>query len=108
MAYLTCIGVHGATAPNANGFGSRGYWVFRQGRVVVVRYGPVRVRRSRHVAVEWAAAWRERRHLCGSEEAARARLAAILAEKTAPGHGYTRLPRGMRIARPQVARAAAS
>jgi len=99
MPYLTCIGAHGATESNSNGVGSRGYWVFRRGRVVVARFGPVRVVRARIWHIEWAAAWTEKRYRLGSERSARAFLTGLLKEKTDPSHGYTRMRTGVSIRR---------
>ena len=97
MAYLTCIGGNGAVALNKYGAGARGYWLFRRENVVVVRYGAIAVERGTGVQFVWlwlreAPPKRER-----SVEAAKARLRALIAQKTSPAHGYTRLPAGTKI-----------
>src|SRR5690242_12036516 len=96
MPYLTCIVGHGAVGKNIGGAGSRGYWIFRRGKVVVVRYGTVEVRRTNTVRITWVRS----RELCKTERsvmAAKARLRQIIAEKTSPGHGYTRLAADVKI-----------
>lgn len=97
MPYLTCIGGHGAVGKNRGGAGSRGYWIFRRGRTVIVRYGAVQVHRSTRVWIEWKGQPREVRHPVGSVAAARERIRKIVDEKTRPGHGYTRLAAGVKI-----------
>lgn len=96
MPYLTCIGGHGAVSTNQGGAGSRGYWIFRRGGVVVIRYGPVIVRRSKRVRIVWVH-WREVLKPTGSIERAKELLKQTIAAKTTPGHGYTRLAMGVRI-----------
>ena len=97
MPYLTCIGGHGAVGKNRGGTGSRGYWVFRRGSTVIVRYGAVRVQRSRRVWIEWMGKPREVRHPVRSLAAARALIRQIVADKTRIGHGYTQLAKGVKI-----------
>jgi hypothetical protein len=53
MAYLTCIGAHGDNRFTVGGIGSRGYWVFRRGTMVVTRWGAVTVVRGRTVEIRW-------------------------------------------------------
>lgn len=96
MPYLTCIGGHGAVSLNEAGAGARGYWIFRRGTVVVIRYGPVQTKRSRSVWIEWLR-WREVRKRRSSVAAARKLIKQIISEKTSQGHGYTRLAAGVRI-----------
>jgi hypothetical protein len=102
MPYLTCIGTHGATRLNSNGLGSRGYWVFRKGSEVIVRFGPVQVVGTRPYQVKWIGSYNEKRHPCRTPQQARKRLAKILLEKTHPKHGYTRLEPGTRIRSPRA------
>jgi hypothetical protein len=96
MPYLTCIGGQGVAGANDGGTGARGYWIFRRGAVLVIRYGPVQTRRARNVWIEWLH-WREVRKPCRSAEAARKLLQETIHEKTRPGHGYARLATGVRI-----------
>jgi len=97
MPYLTCIGGHGVAGKTQSGTGSRGYWVFRRARTVIVRFGAVRVHRSRSVRIEWVGEPREVRYAVSSVIAARDLIRQILAEKTRPAHGYTRLKVGRKI-----------
>jgi len=96
MAHLTCIGGHGVVGANDGGTGARGYWIFRRGALVIIRYGLVRTCRGRNVWIEWLH-WREVRKPCRSAEAARQLIRELIREKTRPGHGYTRLGPGVRI-----------
>ena len=97
MPYLTCIGGHGAAGRNRGGAGSRGYWIFRRGLSVIVRYGPVGVGRSQRVWIEWMGKPREVRHPRRSVTAARALIPQIVDRKSRPGHGYRRLAPGVKI-----------
>ena len=97
MPYLTCIGGHGVAGNNKGGAGSRGYWVFRRGRTVVVRYGAVTVLRSKRVWIEWMGLPREVRHRAGSVAGARQMIRQIVDEKTGREHGYTGLATGVKI-----------
>jgi hypothetical protein len=97
MAYLTCIGGQGVAGKNSGGAGSRGYWIFRRGQVVVIRYGPVQVRRTKTVRIAWLRRWQEVAKKERSVTAARARINQIVVDKTSSGHGYTRLAPGVKI-----------
>jgi hypothetical protein len=96
MAYLICVGARG-TARYVGSLASRGYWVFRRGSQVVVRYGAIRVVRHRYNEFRWAHRWRERVYKYRGVDAAKAALNRIIAEKTGNVHGYDPLPRGHRI-----------
>ena len=93
MPYLTCIGGHGVVANNNGGTGARGYWIFRRGTNVIIRYGPVQVCRARTVWIEWLH-FKELNERCGSTKKAGERLRQIIHEKTRPEHGYRRLEPG--------------
>src|SRR4051794_38851888 len=96
MAYLTCIGGDGGVGGKKNGAGCRGGWVFCCGRVVIVRYGAVTVHRGTAVRFSWV--WmHQKRHAERSVEAATAKTRALVAQKTSPAHGYTRLAPGVKI-----------
>jgi hypothetical protein len=97
MPYLTCIGGHGAVGKNKGGAGSRGYWIFRRGRTVIVRYGAVQVERSTHVSIEWMREPREIRYPERSVAAARELIRKIVTEKTRLEHGYRQLGVGVKI-----------
>jgi len=97
MPYLTCIGGHGVAGNNAGGAGSRGYWIFRRRNIVVIRFGPVHIRRTSSVKIEWLR-WTEVRKVTRSVEDARELIRIIVEEKTSQKHGYTRLAAGVRIA----------
>jgi hypothetical protein len=96
MPYLTCIGGQGAVGKNVGGAGSRGYWIFRRSKTVIIRFGPVHVRRSSIVKIEWLR-WTEVRKLTRSVEDAQKLLNKIVARKTKAEHGYTRLASGVKI-----------
>src|SRR5438046_1425115 len=98
MAYLTCIGGHGVAGRNLCGTGARGYWIFRRDKHVIVRFGAVTIRRRHSVRIEWVR-WTEKRYRLQSRSRAADFLSTIVAEKTAPGHGYTKLKSGVRIHR---------
>jgi hypothetical protein len=96
MPYFTCIGGHGAVSKNLGRVGSRGYWILRRGRVVFIRFGPVTIERSGMVRVRWLN-WQEVRKKMHTVEAAKDLLAKTVRTKCTRGHGYTRLPVGVKI-----------
>jgi hypothetical protein len=97
MPYLTCIGGHGVLRRNVNEIGSRGYWVFRRGSVVVIRYGPVvQVREGKRTFFRWVRCTEEKKR-CGTSDKAKKLLINIVSEKTATSHGYTPLGPGVKI-----------
>lgn len=98
MPYLTCIGPQGGNKYNVSGYGSRGYWVFRRGRTVFMRWGAVKTVRGKAYRVEWAHGWvweRQERFRtpadAGAAAAERVRLLRL------PSSGYALLHSGQRI-----------
>src|SRR6185503_6001348 len=90
MVYFVRIG---AIPTNWSGVGSRGYQIFRRGKVVTVRWGPVEVRPGRHFF------WRgrtEKRFRCRSVQTARAWYGEEI-ERRVKRQRYSRLPVGHRI-----------
>lgn len=90
MPYFVRIG---AIKSNVSGIGSRGYHLFRRGRTVVIRWGPVVVVRGRIRKFRWVSQ-QERRYTLRTPEAARADCARRIAERAAT---YSRLPCGVSI-----------
>jgi hypothetical protein len=88
MPYFVRIG---AIDGNKSGVGSRGYHLFRQGRIIIARWGAVQVLRGR--SFRWIYR-QERRYPMSSETAARAEYRKLLAIRAAT---YSRLPAGSSI-----------
>ena len=95
MPYFVCVGSQGVAGQNAGGAGSRGYWIFRRGTEVTIRYGPVtRLIRGRLVRFGWV--WRrEIEKKLASAREADAFLRRKVAEKLM--RGYTALRSGVKI-----------
>lgn len=95
MPYLTYVG------PDLyrNGLAARGYWVFRRGKNVVVRFGAISYERGRGYRIKWSYGWNERIIRCASETKASQRLKALLIEKSHQKHGYRVLPSTKKIER---------
>jgi hypothetical protein len=90
MAYFVRIG---AIPTNWSGVGSRGYHIFRRGKVVTVRWGPVEVRPGRNFY------WRgktEKRFVHRSEQSARTWYGGEI-ERRLMRERYSRLPTGTKI-----------
>lgn len=89
MAYFVRIG---AIRTNMSGVGSRGYQLFRRGRTIVVRWGPVEVRRHRRFF--WVHKPQEKIYRRASENAAKQEIREMMRvrERT-----YSKLPRSVRI-----------
>ena len=100
MAYFTLVGSHGKNRLNKSGFGSRGYWVFRRGSTIIMRWGAIEVKRE-HLSyrVFWSASWRERRVELSTPAVAKEWMKDRVADLCDPAHGYSRLPRGLLIGR---------
>src|SRR5438477_4150211 len=97
MPYLVLIGTHGAARNNKWGVAARGYWVFRRGKEVVTRWGPLwRSRFPRH-RLCWTPAPREKCILCDSASDAAAEVRRRVITLQAPGQGYRLLRPGQRI-----------
>lgn len=90
MPYFVRIG---AIDSNVSGVGSRGYHLFRRGRTVVVRWGPVVVVRGRKRKFRWVSQQQKVYRLRTPEEA-RADCVRRIAERE---NTYSRLPRGVSI-----------
>ena len=95
MTYLTCIGSQGQNDENRSGFGSRGYYLSRSGRVVTRRWGGVVVDRANRVF--WRLGVREDiQHFDSSgnaEEFCRRQMLKL----TAPSRAYSELRKGAKI-----------
>jgi hypothetical protein len=90
MAYFVRIG---AVPTNQSGVGSRGYQIFRRGKVVTVRWGPVEVRPGRRFF------WRgtsEKRFPYRSEQSARNWCDEEIRRRI-ERERYSRLPLGQKI-----------
>jgi len=90
MAYFVRIG---AIPTNRYGVGSRGYHIFRRGKAVTVRWGPVEVRPGRKFR------WRgktEKRFVHSSEQAARDWYVREI-NRRIKRERYSRLPTGTKI-----------
>jgi hypothetical protein len=88
MPYFVRIG---AIRSNQSGVGSRGYQLFRRGRNIVVRWGPVKVMPGRQFFWIYK---QEKRHHLASETAARAEFHRLIEERA---RTYSQLPLGSRI-----------
>lgn len=96
MPYLTCIGSHGANRFNLGGYGSRGYWIFRRGSIVVTRWGAVQASREQRYRVFWAQKIQEKIYRCRTPLRAAERVEEMLSELVELG-GYSRMPKGVKI-----------
>ncbi len=97
MPYLTFIGPHAGAKYNVSGFASRGYWVFRRGSSLVVRWGAVVVVKHQTYTVRWRDHWQQKIYDCGSVAAAKQSLADRLRHFQRSSHGYKLMRRGVRI-----------
>lgn len=88
MPYFVRVGV---VEQNLSGVGTRGYHLFRRGRTVVARWGPVEVLPGRQF--RWVYR-RERRYTMRSEAVAIADYERRVADRM---ESYDRLPRGVSI-----------
>jgi hypothetical protein len=93
MAYLTYVGPD----EYRGGLASRGYWVFRRGSKVTVRFGAIRTERHRGNVFKWAYGWNHRVIRCSSAQKAADTLKRIVREKTRQRHSYLILPKGKKI-----------
>ena len=92
MAYLTNIGPDGSNRSNKFGVGSRGCWVFRRGKTVITRYGPVEAVREKGVRLYWLW-WRENKKIkCDSVIEALSQVQQVIAKQKLPRLGYALLP----------------
>jgi hypothetical protein len=93
MPYFVRVG---AIRENESGVGSRGYQMFRRGKTIVVRFGPVEVHRSGNLQSHffWARRPQEKTYRRSSEESAKRSLREMTRERE---HEYSKLPRGVRI-----------
>jgi len=99
MAYLTNIGPDGSNRSNKFGVGSRGYWVFRRGKTVMTRYGPVEAVREKGVRLYWLW-WRENKKIkCDSVIEALSQVQQVIDKQKLPRLGYSLLRHGVRIHR---------
>jgi hypothetical protein len=97
MAYWVRVG---KVPYNLSGVGARGWQAFRRGRIVCTGHGKIIVTGTHTSTFRWASPGLPRRSkkTFRSDDAARRRLAELIAEKEAHqsdrGGGYQRLPRG--------------
>jgi hypothetical protein len=91
MAYLVWIGTNAA---NVRGTSSKGYGIYRRGRQVVARWGPVDVDGARGGSYRWRSL-REQRWTHATEADAKKRIARRLRETQR--EGYDLLPKGRKI-----------
>ncbi len=91
IAYFTRIGLH---RENRAGMGSRGYWIFRRGRNVYMRFGAVDVDGARGGRFRWRWIQERKRTFRSVGEAQR-----FMADKVRDQvrDGYQELPTGRRI-----------
>jgi hypothetical protein len=95
MPYLTCIGGHGAAGRTKTGAGARGYWIFRRGTSVYVRYGAVETGRDPSVRVHWLWWRKEQPRNFKTVPAAKAWMKQMLVKRKY--HGYTPLKPRVKI-----------
>jgi hypothetical protein len=81
----------GAIKSNKGGVGARGYHLFRRGRIIIARWGPVVVMRGRVFRWIWR---REKRYSMRSEAAAKSSYQKLVKARSTT---YDRLPAGASI-----------
>jgi len=88
VAHFVRIGV---IESNLSGVGARGYQLFRRGRSIVARWGPVVVLPGANF--RWVY-WQQKVYKLASETAAKTKYAKLLTQRAAT---YSRLPTGRSI-----------
>jgi hypothetical protein len=91
MPYFVSIG---AVEQNKSGVGSKGYHLFRRGRRITTRWGPVAVAPGRKFY--WCSSTREKRFLHRTEKSARLDMKERIRQRVEL-EGYSRLPTGVKI-----------